>query len=79
MRLYPKKDYKNVFGGTIWYKDQVYECSQLSEGEGTLKSYYIVTCELIGNEYPILEMSEILDKFYLESDIRDKKINNFLE
>lgn len=68
-----------MFGQIIWHKEKIYECSLLSENEDPLKSDYVVTCELIGNEYPIMEMCEILEKFYLESEIRDKKINNFLE
>ena len=70
MKVYPKEDIRNRFDQIIWYKDKVYECSKLENCD-----LWLVTCELIGNEYPILDMYEILSKFYTIEDQRDMKIN----
>lgn len=74
MKIYPKEDIKNGFGQIIWYKNKSYECSQMEDYD-----FWIVTCELIANEYPILEMDEIVSQFYTTEDQRDMRINDVLK
>ena len=72
MDIYPKEDIKNGLGSILWHKNKKYECSEYPRtqqpqgskhtlnGHPHQKSdYYIVTCELIANEYPIMTWEEI--------------------
>lgn len=85
MKIYPKEDIKNAFDQIIWYKHKVYECSKLEEQKNfsreSTKDFdlWVVTCEIIGNEYPILKMDEILSKFYTIEDQRDMRISEVLK
>lgn len=75
MKLYPKRDIKNLFGDILWHMDKVYKCEKYPNDD----EYYIVTCELIGNEYPGFTLEQIKEMFYLEDEYRDTKLNNILK
>ena len=73
MIIYPKKEIKNVFGQILWHKDKTYEASEM------FPDFYVVTCEMYGNEYPTMNMLEILEKFYTIEDQRDISISHIIE
>ncbi len=77
MKLKPKETYTNVFGYIMWDKEKFYTASPLPNNLGT--DLYVVTCDFIVNEYPIMSLLEILEKFYLEEEIRDNTIKNILD
>jgi len=78
--VFPKEDIKNVFGNVIFQKDKGYRCSPMEyvAGEEPIERDYVVECELIGAEYPIMSMLLIKEKFYTIEDLRDNKIENLL-
>lgn len=86
MDIYPREDIKNGLGDILWHKDKKYECSEYTRirpSQGSKRHqksehYYIVTCELISNEYPLMTLDEIKVKFYTTQDLRDKNIKNIL-
>lgn len=59
MMIYPKQDIKNVFEQVIYYKDQAYEAYKL---KGKTDDW-LVKCEMIGCEYPIVSFKFISDNF----------------
>ena len=73
MKLFPKEDMKNTYDQILWYKDKEYSYSLYSD------EYYVVTCELIGNEYPILTISEVKRNFYTLDEIRNSKVDIILK
>lgn len=75
MKIYSKEDIKNGFDQIIWYKNKSYECTQIEEN----RDLWVVTCELIANEYPLLKMGEILLRFYTIEDQRDMRIDDVLK
>ncbi len=72
MIIYPKKDIKNAFGQIVFKEGKQYECG-LYPGQN---DDYIVKCELIGNEYPTMNINEIRKYFFLIDEMRDNKIND---
>jgi len=64
-----------MWGQIIWYKDKVYNATKMPNPPGYEDELddYVVQCELIGNEYPMLSMEEINKRFYTEEQLR--KIN----
>jgi hypothetical protein len=81
MKLYPKKDIKNMWGQIIWHKDKVYNATKMLNPPGYENELddYVVQCELIGNEYPMLSMEEINQSFYTEEQLRDLQINKIIK
>lgn len=84
--IFPKKEIKNLFGQVIYKYGEGYECRLLtlsSSGypfESEIKDpHYVVKCELIGNEYPILGIDEIHKSFYINEEWRDSRLEILLK
>jgi len=75
MKIFPKEDIKNGFDQIMWYKNKSYECTQIEEN----RDLWVITSELIANEYPLLKMNEILLRFYTIEDQRDMRIDDVLK
>jgi hypothetical protein len=70
MLIYPKEDIRNPFDQILFKKGKAYECEKVDWDDNE----YVVTCELIANEYPIVSIDFIREKFYTIEDIRDSNI-----
>lgn len=75
--VYSKRDIRNPFGDIIHYKDKAYEVTKL-DGEIFNNEFWALQCELIGNEFPIVETEYIRDNFYTTEEYRDNAINLIL-
>lgn len=81
MIIYPKEDIINIFNDIIFKKGSGYECEKVYwiNNNKDNEEYYVVKCELIANEYPILGIEYIKEKFYTMEDIRDITISTIIK
>jgi hypothetical protein len=87
MLIYPKEDIINPFGQVLFKKGKGYECEKVTwfdnhlpeENNEVFLPNYVVKCELIANEYPILNWEYIKKKFNTIEDIRNNNIETIIK
>lgn len=62
--IYPKRDIQNVFEQVIYLKDKAYEAYKLKGKNND----WIVMCEMVGCEYPIVDFKFIEENFNFQKN-----------
>lgn len=72
MKVYAKREIRNTFGQILYIKGKCYDAEDIG------KSHYVINCEILVNEYPIISEKELLRDFYTIDDQRDSQIDSIL-